>query len=285
MKMLNQLLMLLLLSAVIAACGKKNDSGGGSPAPAVTTPAAGSSGGRNFTDYNQLVNHYKAKSMTHGLGAGDVVYHIGPFFGGPSNAVDFDDLFDVDFDFDYCINIFGHTSGDCHQSSQNLNYYEDLINSGDYKIVNSGDHHRTTYRVAQDVTNNGVNYGTYVVDREDGVYKSMLNFTDLITNKVVITPATVQVVDMKTNQSRTIKADYVEYFYQTSHSAQPFYMGYVISNEIALAANPIAVVEDYQQVGMLVEGGKYRIISVVVQQHELDLGLRAIPVGKFNLTL
>ena len=96
----------------------------------------------------------------------------------------------------------------------------------------------------------------------------MLNLSSKAVAKVVISKANVQVRHTDNNgkitSKNTIVADYVEYFFMDNTVE-----GFVLSKELPLLANPVAITKNHDLVGALSVSGNYKITGISVMTHTI----------------
>lgn len=257
MRNLVKILMLVAMIFVLAACGKENESGSGS--------SGGSSSddwynqdqsGQNYGDYNKLKNYYNSKSLASGVSNNMVVYHLGQAFGGTSLGSS-----SSSFEFGFCFNFFGELKGDCDQYTGGTNLYS-IVEKGEYKVVKSASAGSLNIDVATSVSGNMFQFTNGSFNRNDTLFRDMLNLDNRAVAKVVITEAQVYLTSGK-----KIAADYVEYFYDDGSQDVD---GYVLSSELPIIANPVAVTNNYDLEGILSFAGNNTIKSVTVNIHDLQ---------------
>ncbi len=281
MKKLNQIFILGLVIMSLVSCGKDNQSGGSSSSS--SSSSVSSSAGVNVQDYDELKERYTKKSLEHGTSDGMVVYHIGPYFGGsdfytPVNDIDFSDF----FNFGYCINIGGELKGDCPDNASYTNggQLQDIVQKGEYKVIRTGSSDSLAIDFATGVYGNGFEFERVEYDREDKIYREMLNLDNKSTYMVVISEAQVQLTN-----GEKIVADYVEYFYRDGSLK-----GFVLSNQLPLIANPIAATNQHDLVGILSVTGDDAIASVQVNIHDIQFNAynneyTAVTIGTRSIRL
>lgn len=263
MKNLGKLFIMGAMVLALASCGKENKSGGSEPAApaAVANPTTGNASGINYKTYAEIKKAYTTKDFNIGTTNNMVIYHIGPDYGGQSFG---NSNIDLNFDFGFCINFFGHMSGDCEQNNNQSDQYAEVLSRGEYKVVNSSTKDVVKLDVATEVSGNGFIFTEKTFDRQDEFYKAMLNLDGKSVKIVVVKQAEVTLTDGK-----ALKADYVEYFYSDGSVE-----GFVLSNELPLIANPIASTKEHDLVGALSFSGSKTIGKITVNIHEVDHDLQ-----------
>lgn len=285
MKNLFKLLILTGLITFLSSCGKDNKSGGGGGGSTVVTPPAvvipnnwyadNVNDPANSVNYNTLRNYYEAQSFATHTTSNLVIYHLGSEFGGDDlyNNVNFSNLFN--FNFGYCINFFGKLKGDCSNTQNDQFSYQadDIIRKGEFKVIVNADHNTTSYNRAVGSTGLGFEFESKSFTREDLLYRRMLNLDAKPVAKVVISKATLNAqvsTSTGTNSTTTINADYVEYFFSDNTIE-----GYVISPDLPMLANPVAVTKSngydtHALKGILSSAGAYKILSLTVDTHRIS---------------
>ncbi|MFT6633235.1 MAG: hypothetical protein ACJAS4_003205 [Bacteriovoracaceae bacterium] len=265
MKNFGKLLTLGFMVLSIVSCGKDNDSGGSSVSSTTSTV---SSTGVNYKTYEEIKSAYSGMSFASGVQENMVVYHIGSDYGGSSitnNIQDFDfsDLFD--FNFDFCMNINGNLKGDC-DSNQGYNQGTQLsgvVSRGEYKVVKTLSKDSISLDIASGVYGQGFEFDPGTYNRNDAIYKEMLNLEGKSVVKVVISEAQITILEGTT--TKQIKADYVEYFY-SDYSLK----GFVLSTAFPVMANPIANTKNNDLTGVLSFSGNKTVQSISVNIHDLQ---------------
>ena len=267
MKNFGKLLVLGFMVLSIVSCGKDNESGGGTTASASTTTTI-SSTGVNYKNYQQIKDAYSKISFASGVKKNMVIYHIGSDYGGESitNNIpefDFSDLFD--FNFDFCMNINGNLKGDCdsNQGYNQGNQLSGVVSRGEYKVVKTMSKDSISLDIASGVYGQGFEFEAGTYNRNDTIYKDMLNLEGKSVVKVVISEAQVTILEGTT--TKQIKADYVEYFY-SDYSLK----GFVLSTAFPMMANPIANTKNNDLTGVLSFSGNKTIQSISVNIHDLQ---------------
>ena len=277
MKKLFGFTLTVLVAMGVSGCGKDNKTGSKNKTVPAGTTVNTSNNPANFANYDQLRSYYESYSMSTRLSSNMVVYHIGPIYGGDNLFNSYND-FNFDLDFGYCINLFGTLKGDCgsNQSSNNSSSLSYFIERGEYKIIRGHAENNVNYDRITKSSNAGNDFQAEQYDRNNEVYREMLNLSGDPVDKIVITKADVQVSERDSNGNfktdsngnlivKTIKADYVEYFFTNKPME-----GYVISNELPLVANPIARTREHEFIGALSFADIYNISYIKVDTHRLQ---------------
>lgn len=256
----------------VSSCGKSNSSGGGGVAPSNTSTVTSAA---NLTDYESIKNYYLNKNLSEGLSENMVIYHIGEAFGGSNvfsvnySDIDLSDIFD--FNFDYCINLFGKLKGDCANNQSNYtSNLTDVTKKGEYKVVKSIAADSVNYDVATGMSSYGLNFQGASFNRDDALFSSMLNLAGKSVAKVVVSDAKVYITqtnsDGTTSEQREITAKYVEYFFMDNTIE-----GYILSSDLPVIANPIAVTKNHNLKGTLSLVGSIKVVSIAATIHTLQL--------------
>ena len=265
MKKFRDLLLLGMMILALVSCGKEEQSSGGGGSSG--SSGSGSTSGVNYKNHSELKKAFTSKSFTTGLSDKTVIYHVGPDFGGTNfNSIDID----FDFDFGFCGNFFGKTYGDCDSYSNNGVDYDNLVEKGEYKRVIKRSKDKIEYDLATGAhaSGTGAEFTRKSYTRGDSFYREMLNLDKKSVQKVVISKAEVYVTNASTGKRSTIKADYVEYFFNDSERSLK---GYVVSNQLPLFANPLAITTGRNLSGALSNSGNTIINYIRVQMHDLQL--------------
>ena len=293
MRDLTKILMVTSLALILSSCGKENKSGGGggdTVAPVTVAPVsptdwynAGTSTVLNTENYNRLRSYYEGKSFAWGVGANTHVYHLGSAFGGSPLGYG-QSGFDFDLDYNYCIDLFGYKKGNCSQT-QYSGYqvdYADIMKKGEYKVLLSADANMIRFNLATSASSQSFGYTENTFDRNDTLYRRMLNLDASPVRATVISKAIVKTVPIDavgTSNPTVIKADYVEYFFEDG-----FVEGYIISDDLPMISNPVAVTERSNNssdrlTGVLGSSGNYKIVSVEHDIHRIDQSPFAATIG------
>lgn len=268
MKNFRNLIVFGFLTLSLISCGNGNSSGGGGDSSTSSSSSNDvSSDGNNYTSYDELKNAYTSMDLAAGLTDDMPVYHIGPAFGGTNFNSGFD--FSLDFTFNHCSIIFGEVSGDCNGNGANSIDYQSIVDQGQYKIIRSRSSSSLDLDTADGVSNQGFTYTSGSYDRNDSLYREMLNLDDDSVAKVVISKATVRL-----DNGNTINADYVEYFYTNGELK-----GFVLSNALPLIANPIAITDRHSVRGYLEFSGNKKISTIQVNIHDISFNIQT---GKYE---
>lgn len=257
MKKLFRVIALGAMVLALASCGKENESGGSSSSGSSTQDWYNQGGsGENFGDYSQLKSYYSSKALNSGVSNNMVVYHIGPEFGGDNfGGVNFN------LDFGFCFNLFGELKGDCDQYNQGQDLGV-IVDKGEYKVVRSSTSSSVNVDVATGSSNGVFNFVNASYTRNDALFREMLNMDNRPVAKVVVSQAQVYLTDGK-----KVNADYIEYFYNDGSQEVK---GYIVSQELPIIANPLAVTDNYDLTGVLSFSGSQTIRSVQVTIHDLQ---------------
>ena len=257
MRNVTKLILMGVMILSLVSCGKKNESGGGSSSSSSSDWYNQGSGNNGYGDYNTLKNYYNTKSLSSGTSSNMVIYHIGSAFGGTG----FSNNNSFEFDFGFCINLFGVLKGDCNQYNP-TNSLIDIVNKGEYKVIKAVSSSSLTIDVANGVSGNSFTFSPYTFNRSDSLFREMLNLDNIAVQKAVVSKATVYL----TNGTK-IDADYVEYFFNDTNQTVK---GYVLSPDLPVLANPIAVTKNYDLTGVLNFAGSKTIRSISVNVHDLQ---------------
>lgn len=289
MKFFGNILLISAMALTLSSCGKDNVLGG-EESSSSSSSSSSSMKGINFKNYTELRDYYNKKSLTAGLADKDIIYHVGPEFGGQDfYQYDFD--FDFDFDFGYCINLFGELKGDCADNQNNNNYnldqFQAVVNNGEYMKVVERSSSKIDIDLATSASGYGLVYERGVFNKDDAMFREMLNLDKKAVAKVVISKATVNAYDEKAKKNVNLVSDYVEYFLADGSNTV---RGFVVSSQLPLIANPIAVTTNFNYVGALSYGGRYTIRSITVNLHDIQFDSRtgkytSIPIGSRTFTV
>ncbi len=264
MKKFRDLLFLGMMALALVSCGKEEQSSGGGGSSG--SSGSGSTSGVNYKNYEEFKKAFTSKSFMTGASDRMVIYHIGPDFGGTNfNSIDID----FEFDFGFCGNFFGKTYGDCDSYNSGTSF-ENVIDKGEYKVVIKRAKDRIDYDLAvgEHASGSGATFSRKEFNRSDKFYKEMLNLDKKSVQKVVISKAEVYTTNASNGKKSTIKADYVEYFF---NDAERTVKGYVVSNQLPVFANPLAITTNRNLSGALSNSGNTIINYIRVQMHDLQL--------------
>lgn len=274
MKKLMQLTLLLAMASFISSCGKENASGAGvTSAAAPVVPCTdinyngvcdSDEGLENAVtgDYAGLKHSLETKEFSDGIANNTVVYHEGTFFGAPAQQ----QTLNFEFRAVLCIgseNLLGND--DYCQGSDLSDYY----NNGEYKLVKSSDSEGNNYSLATGINSYGyINYQNNLrFDQNTEQYRKILNKDELALSKVVVSSANIQF-----NNEEKKGAELIEYFFSDGR-----YEAYLVSRDLPLIANPIAVLEGYSSgygtnfglTGLLRNIGDKNIRAIEMTTHRL----------------
>lgn len=256
MKNLVTALMTGVLVFALASCGNDNASSD-KKSSSSNNDGGISSNGTNFGSYSKVRDTFTKMSMASGLKRNDVIYHIGPDYGAQTNNGNFE----FDSSFNFCIDIGFWSAGDCEQYQQpqggQLDY---LVANGEYKVAKEMEKNRVDYDLAVGVINGMFDFEFSIFDRDDVMYRKMLNLDKKRTAKVVVSKA-----DILIDNNKKVMGDYVEYFFEDGS-----YEGYVLSNSFPLMANPLFNLKDYQITGALNFAGPKTVRRISVMTHYLE---------------
>ena len=236
----------------LASCGKDNSTQG-SKSSNTSNTGISTTGGSNFKNHAEMKNAFESMSLQSGLNNNDVIYHVGPEFGMQTQGGN------VNFDFNYCIDLIFWQSGDCEQTSSG-SQLEYILSNGEYKVVKNTSSNQVSYDLADGIVNNMFSFLPSEFNRNDDLYQRMLGINQGNIVKIVLSKA-----DVRLSNNQTIKADYVEYFYD-NNSVE----GFVVSNALPLMANPLFITENYSITGALSFSGNKTIKSISVMTHYLE---------------
>lgn len=264
--MKNVINFMLMMAAVFAftACGKKDEGGSAAPAappvttqPPVTTDFYGSEQ-EEFGNFENLKTYYLNKNFDEGMSDNLVVYHVGPKYGMQTNG--------GSFNIGFCIVFFGQTIGDCEGMGNNTAILENIVNNGEYKVTTSYNATGVSYNLAVGVEDDQFVFEPRNFDQSSESFNEMLNLDNQAVVKVVVTRATIQLTD-----NSQISGDLVEYFYGTIGNITGVER-FVLSKDLPLLANPIAVFNAYgQPQGALNNVGNRMIRSVSAMAHNVQV--------------
>lgn len=266
MKKLTKLLLLIFTMVFIASCGKNNSSGSSSASPATgggtttTTDNFYADGSNSFGDFEKLKDFYLQKDFNTNLANGTIVYHIGPAFGAKTSSTY------IKASFSACISLFGiGLNKGCYNSGNSVNsQYQQIVNNGEYKIIDSVDANANSLRVATGSSGSNFLFSSQSFNSNTRRFREMLNTDNLAVRKVVVTKANVTLAD-----GSKLDADFVEYFY-TNNSKKRF----VLAPSLPHIANPVATVDDYGNfTGLLNNVGTLKIKSIQVIGHDVQVDI------------
>jgi hypothetical protein len=231
MKRFIQLLMMATLVTAVASCGKQNSSGSSSSKSSNQTDWYASGTNNGFGNYDDLKEYYMDKSLSSDLPNNTVIYHVGEIYGANYSNVEFD----FDFNFTFCIgdeNLFGDDD-DCNYYGGNSTAdLQDIVDDGEYKVVRNSTSTTVSFDLATGASNNIFTFAAgQEYNQTSPIFRKMLNIDNKPVNKIVVSKANA----FMTNKGN-IQADLVEYFFQDGS-----YEAYILSPDIPVIANPIAV--------------------------------------------
>lgn len=236
--MKTKLTIALLSMAILSSCGK-TDIGNAQDAAVSYVTANGETivgtANNNFTTIEQVRSAFNAKSLEAGVSEGMYIYHIGSKYGansgsGISGGISISGCF---------FGLFGDCD-DNNTSNQNYQLQSYLDNGRMQKVgaVNLGSS-SLNIKKATGVLNNDFTYTDQVYTRTSAEYTQMLGLNSSATETRVF-PATVEISDVTGN--KIVDAVIVEHINKTYQSITSI-KRYVISTNVPVAANPIAVIE------------------------------------------
>jgi len=222
--MRNLLKMMLMGTLVVglSSCGGDSNSSGRS----TSLTNFGTSDGDTFTEFTALRNTYTSSSFSSGLTAETAVYHIGPLYGGSFNTTS------SNFAATFCVgsnNIFGNDDR-CQGSISGDSQLNDIVDRGEYKVIRSATSSAVQYGLANGVSNGTFTFSESSFDRNDSIFRRMLNLDDVATRRVVVSDAFIQLSDRG-----QVNANLVEFFFEDGR-----YESYILSSALPLVANPVA---------------------------------------------
>ena len=238
--------------AILTSCGKDGESGGSSSASVQGSISAGA-------NIDQIRHAFNSTSLSHGItqssdqNYGTSIYHGGSYFKVPSDSdCKSVDLFGIDL-FELC---FGS-----HQSplERELDLYE-------IKQVNTASSSEVRFKEPVGLNNYGQGYvygSEQVFNRSNERYKAMLGLKN--QRPVEVRPSAAKI----TLSNGAIKNGvYVEYFFGTKQDNilnLTSKEAYVLSTELPVLANPIAVENSNGQVvGKLGKVGSLIVTQIKV---------------------
>jgi hypothetical protein len=281
--LMNRILLLAMVMTLAAACGKNSSGGGGS---SQTNPSTNWNGWDN-NQYNnngqqqqynieQIRSQFAAKSLSDGLQNGLAVYHVGPhysssYYGGGN--------FNFQFQVSGCINLIFVQVGDCGSTGySNQQYMENIVDMGEFKIVQSSTSTQVNYEEAIGVSNEQFLVTQKTFTRNSSRYTDMLG-----TNGGVIGggfQSLVTAAYVRLTNGQQIEAYLIEHFngYNTTR--------YVVSPSLPVLANPIAVLDGYGQFqGALKSVGNTNINMIQVNLHQMGYNGQPQTAGYNQLML
>lgn len=285
--------MVFLMTATIVSCGKKNDSGGGSSSSAAAVAPSNwyvenANDPTNVNNYNKLVTYYKGIALNKAVTKNMRIYHQGPAYG--RNYVSYNLDYNVGINLSGCF-LFWCASTGTNQGTSSSEM-DQFLDKGQALVVDSFSANSINLRFANGVDAFDFTYEPVLFDRNDEVYKEMLNLDDTRNiRKYVITKATIIFKDGSKDQN----ADYIEYFYSDNTKK-----GFVLSKIIPMIANPVMATEkgggynsgEYLQGTLLFYGNK-TISSIQAIAHDIQGNgsyggfqtgtLKNIDVGNWNI--
>lgn len=237
-KQFSKLALLALVSVSLVSCGK-NSSGGDSKSKSKDDNII------NVSEFNQnqvseatleaVQNAFGNLNMTsNGIKNGDVFYHrnfLTPMDYTTSAS------FNLSVQTYGCLSFFGiEIAGDCSNPYQNVqnNYYQDIIDSGEHRTVKSISNSEVIYDQMEGVSNSYPTYKAYKFSKNSARYTSMLGLSDGSNSS----NTKVSVASVVLSDGRKIQAFTIEKFHSDGKK-------YIVSPQLPLMANPIAVIDQY----------------------------------------
>lgn len=261
--------LMVAVSALIVSCGKGNSSSSGGKGGDV-------SGVKEFTentvsDVSIQTIQSKFNSLntaSNGAQAGAIVYHVGPYYMGLGSSSSFN------FQVSGCLNLIFTQIGDCNTGYSAENYWRSIIDSGSYKVIKSVSTTSNSYERLTDVDGNDLYYTAYSFSKNASLYKSMLDLDSSGSFGYGATPTKGSVAEVTLTNGQKIEAYLVEKF-------DGYYnYKYVVSPQLPLMANPVAILDRYGNfLGALKGVGNTRIKQVRVNFHVINYGGQVVPGG------
>lgn len=249
---------LVFAGALSISCGKDGNQSGtsssstggisGLPGNTVTQSQA-------YSSIEQVRSAFAQKSLSDGLSTTSSIYHVGPYFNnsyGSSSG-------GIDFQADFCINLFGWSAGNCDDYGsygQNIeNMLLDQLDNGVYKKVVSATSTSVSYQKPTEVVQDnygGWSYGytnaqTESFQRSSDLYRKMLGL-DIPAQNILDSKVSAATITMSDGQQ--VVGQVVELFIGSSfngNSNVSEVRRYVVSTNLPLLANPVAVVGNIYQ--------------------------------------
>lgn len=282
MKNLMKLLLMLAMTFAIASCAKEDEGGSSKavPAPPVVDPTPTvtddfySSSSAEFGSFDKLKDYYMNKSFDTGSVDGQIVYHIGPEYGMQTSG--------GSFNFDFCINFFGSTIGDCDDVG-NTTILQGIVDNGKYKVVTSANASGVSYNEADSVENDQFVFEPRNLDQTSESFSEMLNLDNQPVIKVLVSKA-----DITLSDGSKVNGDLVEYFYS---QGGPENEAFIISKDLPMLANPVAIFNATGSAqGALNNVGNKLIKSVSAMKHSVQYNFitgetTVVEAGPIGLTL
>lgn len=241
-----QLPILVIAGALAVACGSgENSSGGGSTtAPGINgLPGNTVTQTTSYQSVDQVRAAFNSKGLNDGLANGTEIYHMGPYFNNSYGNGG------INFQGGFCINLFGQTYGDCQNNNGQQDYLLDLLDNGVYKKVTAASTTAVSYQEPSGVSNQSGfwqftydNSATQSYSRNSQDYLKMLAL-DVPMNNIVesrVSPATITMSNGQqvAGQILEVVTGYSNYGQVSVSDIRR----YVLSTNLPIAANPIAVI-------------------------------------------
>lgn len=266
-------LMFLLVVTTLVACGKNTSGSGSTATPDLPGGGVTAQSGKNVKSIEELRNIFEAKKMNDALTQGMPIFHTGPIYSGGTST-------SFQFETGFCAQFLSWSWGDCLSqqeiaNQQYLAYINQSISNGTFNVVTNA--FADSVQIEQileffdsSLSVQNARYRTNVFDKTNSpFYREMLGLnqaTDLFGSSSIyrITNAKVEM-----ENGQTLEAYLVESF---SNNTSGFLVNqtparkFIVSPQLAIIANPVAVIEtNYygpQFVGALKSVGGVRVKSI-----------------------
>ena len=233
-------LLLFVMGLSLYSCGKNSSGGsGGSGSSTIGINGDGSitagNSGQNFQTIDELRNAFNAMSLEAGVTEGMYIYHIGNHYTGNSSG---GGGTGGGITITGCLfGIFGDCDDNGNGGQQNNYQLQQYLNYGRMLKVRNLDQNANTLNLAKatGVYYNDFTYSNYVLTRTHNDYRSMLGMSSSY-NQAKLANATIEL-----QSGERVQAVVVEYIKESYYGVPNSIKRYVLSTNLPIAANPIAV--------------------------------------------
>lgn len=237
---------LVIAGALSVSCGDKSNSSGSSSSSSGVSGLPGNTvtQTQSYTSIDQVRSAFASKPMNDGLATGTEIYHMGPYFNSNYSSSG------INFQAGFCLQLFGWSAGDCDtQGTSQQDLLLAQLDNGVFKKATASSTTAVSYQEPSGVSN-ASGYWEYTYDtaqtqsydRNNSQYKEMLGL-DLTSANILdskVSPATITLSNGQqiAGQILEIVTGYNNYGQQSIQDIRR----YVLSTNLPVAANPIAVI-------------------------------------------
>ncbi len=238
-------LLLFVMCLSLYSCGKNSSgSGGASGGSTIGINSDGSitagNSGQNFQTVDELRNAFNAMSLESGVAEGMYIYHVGNHYtgnsgggGGIGGGITITGCF---------FGLFGDCDDNGNGGGPNNYQLQQYLNNGRMLKVRNLDQNSNTLNLAKatGVSYNDFTYSNYVLTRNHNDYRSMLGMSSSY-NRSKLSTATIEL-----QSGERVQGVVVEYINEGYDGLPSSIKRYVLSTNLPIAANPIAILNGLQ---------------------------------------